>query len=186
MFSIRHILRIRHVVTLLIETQVLFLTRRLVYCAFFSSSFFLLLLLLLFCFVFCLLCCLSKGTRNWVPFRLLCTVELAVFPKLWKENQVSFASVFRNQVCSLQYHRKGRCRPTCYIRRRIYATCYNIRTRQWRWRWVVRNLPQACTCSTCWATSNEQWNPRIFSWASSRATNNEAILALVTSFLVCM
>ena len=153
MFSIRHILRIRHVVTLLIETQVLFLTRRLVYCAFF---YFLFLSFFFFLFLFCLLCFLFKGTRNWVLFRLLCTVELAVFPKLWEENQVSFASVFRQNGCLLNYNRKGRCRPTCYMRRRIYATCYNIRTRQWRWRWVVRNLPQACTCSTCWATSNEQ------------------------------
>ena len=61
MFSIRHILRIRHVVTLLIETQVLFLTRRLVYCAFFSSSFFF--------FFFCCCCC-------FVLFFAYCAVYL--------------------------------------------------------------------------------------------------------------
>ena len=59
MFSIRHILRIRHVVTLLIETQVLFLTRRLVYCDFFSSSF----------FFFCCCCC-------FVLFFAYCAVYL--------------------------------------------------------------------------------------------------------------
>ena len=71
-------------------------------------------------------------------------------------------SVFSRTTCARSGRRNGRCLPSCYLRRRISVFCYNFRNYQWRWRSVVRNLPQSCRCSCwarcsfCWAMSDEQ------------------------------
>ena len=71
-------------------------------------------------------------------------------------------SVFSRTTCARSGRRNGRCLPSCYLRRRISVFCYNFRRYQWRWRSVVRNLPQSCRCSCwarcsfCWAMSDEQ------------------------------
>ncbi|XP_070181635.1 uncharacterized protein [Littorina saxatilis] len=67
----------------------------------------------------------------------------------WASNQAVTYAKCTKPTCALNNQRKGRCRPSCYIRRRMLVICFNFRLRQWRWRWVVRNLPQACRCSTC-------------------------------------
>ncbi|KAK7466783.1 hypothetical protein BaRGS_00037148, partial [Batillaria attramentaria] len=49
----------------------------------------------------------------------------------------------------LRYDGQGRCRPSCYQRRRVMAWCWNRRTGRPFWYTRTFNLPQACSCSTC-------------------------------------
>ncbi|KAK7466760.1 hypothetical protein BaRGS_00037125 [Batillaria attramentaria] len=51
--------------------------------------------------------------------------------------------------CDLPKGRKGRCRPSCYQKRRMLVYCWNYVLKWWGWRWITRSLPQNCLCSAC-------------------------------------
>ncbi|XP_076463401.1 uncharacterized protein LOC143295672 [Babylonia areolata] len=67
----------------------------------------------------------------------------------WATRQAITYAKCTNPTCLVRLNGTGRCRPSCYARRSILTFCFNVRTGLWSWSWEIRNLPQACRCSSC-------------------------------------
>lgn len=65
----------------------------------------------------------------------------------WAWNQRITYARCTARTCNIRKGRQGRCRPSCFERRYIFVLCFSHRG--WQWRWELKNLPQACRCSTC-------------------------------------
>ncbi|KAL8619614.1 hypothetical protein ACOMHN_019669 [Nucella lapillus] len=84
---------------------------------------------------------------RWFPLYVGGNLNVCFVP--WATSQAITYARCSTSRCTIRNNRLGRCRPSCYRRSVIVAMCYDTVRRQWRWRKVVRNLPQACICSTC-------------------------------------